>query len=132
MILAVFRHKKIYLDFQGSGDLELPKLKQPSFQFSCWLPYRNLTEKASLELDPTKSQMTGQHCQVALRKCLTLMKRLESFGGRFPPSSMWYFIRKPIPLMPLTAMGIFNIKIKIGVTTAEFSGLYNCAHRHID
>lgn len=45
---------------------------------------------------------------------------------------MWYFIRKPIPLMPLTAMGIFNIKIKIGVTTAEFSGLYSCAHRHID
>lgn len=46
-------------------------------------------------------------------KILTLIKRLESFGGRFPPSSMWYFIRKPIPLMPLTAMGILKVKTKI-------------------
>lgn len=121
MILSVFCHKKIYLDFQG--DLELPKLRELSFQFSCWLPYRNLTEKAPFELDSTESQMTEHHHQVALGKCLTLMKRLESFGGRFPPSSMWYFIRKPIPLMPLTAMGIFNIEIKIGVTTAGFNGL---------
>lgn len=44
---------------------------------------------------------------------LTLIKRLESFGGRLPPSSIWYFIRKPIPLMPLTAMGIFNVKTEI-------------------
>lgn len=33
---------------------------------------------------------------------------------------MWYFIRKPIPLMPLTAIGIFHIKTKMRIITAEF------------
>lgn len=38
---------------------------------------------------------------------LTLMRRLESLGGSCPPPvSMWYFMRKPMPRIPLTAMGI--------------------------
>lgn len=31
VVLSVLHHKKKYLDFQGSGDLEFPKIKQPSF-----------------------------------------------------------------------------------------------------
>lgn len=69
----------------------------------------------------TQIQITQEHQQIANMKILTLIKRLESLGGRLPPSSMWYFMRKPIPLMPLTAMGIFNTKTRLGITTAQFN-----------
>lgn len=66
-------------------------------------------------------QISQEHHQVVNMIILTLIKRLESLGGKLPPPSMWYFMRKPIPLMPLTAMGIFNIKTRIGITTAKFN-----------
>lgn len=86
-------------------------------------------DRPTHELGQTEIQITQECHQVVIIKILTLIKRLESLGGKLPPSSMWYFMRKPIPLMPLTAMGIFNIKTRIGITTAEFSNtLYNPTH----
>lgn len=96
MILSALCPKKKYLDFQG-------------------------LDKPTHELGQTEIPITQEHHQVVNMKILTLIKRLESLGGRLPPISMWYFMRKPIPLMPLTAMGIFNIKTIIAITTAEFN-----------
>lgn len=55
---------------------------------------------------------------------LTLMNRLESLAGNCPPPvSMWYFIRKPMPRTPLTAMGIWKVSGELDrVPLARSSG----------
>lgn len=95
MVLSAPCLKNKYIDFQG--------LDRPTHE------------------GQTEIQITQEHQQIANMKILTLIKRLESLGGRLPPCSMWYFMRKPIPLMPLTAMGIFTMKTRIGITTAQFN-----------
>lgn len=63
VILSALCLKKKYLDFQG-------------------------LDKPTHELGGTGIQITQEHYQVVNMKILTLIKRLESLGGRLPPPSM--------------------------------------------
>lgn len=97
------------------------KVRQSSRDHSAPQPYglrdphpHPLALQATLRVPQTHGHTSGVFwSQVRLMSQaapLTLMNRLESLAGNCPPPvSMWYFIRKPMPRTPLTAMGIWKV-----------------------